>query len=340
MALCKRSNTWWIDISHNGQRIRISSGTTEKIKAQQLHDKLKAELWLKTKLGQSVDKNWKEGAIRWMKEQAHKKSIRDDVRHLEWLKPYLEKLTLSQITRDVIDHITTEKLKTGVKNSSVNRMLEILRALLRRAERDWGWLEKAPIVRMLHSANKRIRWITKEEAAQLLEKLPQHLRDICQFALATGLRKANILTLEWLQVDLSRNHALVHADQSKTAKPIAVPLNESAIQVLQRRLGTHPKYVFTYNKKPINECNTKVFRKALKDCKIVNFRWHDLRHTWASWHIQSGTSLQELQQLGGWSSFVMVLRYAHLSSEHLTNAARRIDDTILSQEAKEEKINN
>ena len=83
-----------------------------------------------------------------------------------------------------------------------------------------------------------------------------------------------------------------------------------------------------------------VFRKALKDCKIVNFRWHDLRHTWASWHIQSGTSLQELQQLGGWSSFVMVLRYAHLSSEHLTNAARRIDDTILSQEVKEEKISN
>lgn len=55
---------------------------------------------------------------------------------------------------------------------------------------------------------------------------------------------------------------------------------------------------------------------------IENFRWHDLRHTWASWHVQ--TSLQELQQLGGWSSFDMVLRYAHLSGDHLSNAANRI----------------
>lgn len=60
----------------------------------------------------------------------------------------------------------------------------------------------------------------------------------------------------------------------------------------------------------------------------TNFRWHDLRHTWASWHVQNGTSLQELQQLGGWSSYEMVLRYAHLSSDHLKEAASRVNVTI------------
>lgn len=69
---------------------------------------------------------------------------------------------------------------------------------------------------------------------------------------------------------------------------------------------------------------THAWMKALKRAGIDNFRWHDLRHTWASWHVQNGTSLQELQQLGGWSSFEMVLRYAHLSGDHLRTAANRI----------------
>jgi integrase len=68
----------------------------------------------------------------------------------------------------------------------------------------------------------------------------------------------------------------------------------------------------------------KSLPSGLKIVGIKSFRWHDLRHTWASWHVQSGTSLQELQMLGGWASFDMVLRYAHLSSEHLKNAAERI----------------
>ena len=79
-----------------------------------------------------------------------------------------------------------------------------------------------------------------------------------------------------------------------------------------------------YHSAPVTQCNTKAWRHALARAGIENSRWHDLRHTWASWHVQNGTSLQELQQLGGWSSFEMVLRYAHLSSDHLRDAAERI----------------
>ncbi|OGT39693.1 MAG: hypothetical protein A3F12_01635 [Gammaproteobacteria bacterium RIFCSPHIGHO2_12_FULL_38_14] len=86
-------------------------------------------------------------------------------------------------------------------------------------------------------------------------------------------------------------------------------------------------FVFTYHGMPVDQVNTKAWRKALKRAGITSFRWHDLRHTWASWHVQNGTSLQELQHLGAWSSFNMVLRYAHLSSQHLKNAAMRIPVT-------------
>ena len=61
------------------------------------------------------------------------------------------------------------------------------------------------------------------------------------------------------------------------------------------------------------------------------FRWHDLRHTWASWHVQNGTPLQELMELGSWASYEMVLRYAHLAADHLQGAACRIDATFLPQ---------
>lgn len=148
--------------------------------------------------------------------------------------------------------------------------------------------------------------------------------NVLMFTLATGLRQGNVKRLKWKDVDLQSEHAWVHADEAKTNKAIAVPLNEMAMQVLLRRQNLHPTYVFTYRNKPVDQVNTKAWRHALKRVGIKNFRWHDLRHTWASWHIQNGTSLQELQQLGGWSSFNMVLRYAHLSSEHLKKAASRV----------------
>ncbi|MDF1931681.1 tyrosine-type recombinase/integrase [Legionella pneumophila] len=82
--------------------------------------------------------------------------------------------------------------------------------------------------------------------------------------------------------------------------------------------------MFTYNGNPVSRCNNHAWLKALKRARIKDFRWHDLRHTWASWHVQNGTSLHELQQLGGWSEYDTVLRYAHLSSDHLQQAAERL----------------
>jgi integrase len=83
-----------------------------------------------------------------------------------------------------------------------------------------------------------------------------------------------------------------------------------------------------------------VWRKALKRAEIESFRWHDLRHTWASWHVQNGASLQELQQLGGWASFEMVLRYAHLSSDHLKVAAERVRVTNWLHSSTEDSLAN
>jgi integrase len=129
-------------------------------------------------------------------------------------------------------------------------------------------------------------------------------------------------------VDLAAGHAWVSADQSKNRKPIAVPLNATALEVLRRQLGKHPEQVFTRAGQPLGHANTLAWRKALKRAGISNFRWHDLRHTWASWHRQSGTPTHALQRLGGWRSSVMVERYAHLAPDHLAHAARRLDSLL------------
>ena len=145
-----------------------------------------------------------------------------------------------------------------------------------------------------------------------------------RFTLATGLREANVTGLEWSQIDLGRRTAWIHPDQAKARKAIAVPLNADAIAVLQRQRGSHDHSVFVYRDEPIRKANTKAWRSALKRAGIKDFRWHDLRHTWASWHIQAGTPLHVLQELGAWESSKMVRRYAHLNVEHLADHADKL----------------
>ena len=103
-----------------------------------------------------------------------------------------------------------------------------------------------------------------------------------------------------------------------------MPLNETALQVLRVQKGQHPVYVFTFRGQKVLQVSGAAWYRALERAGIEDFRWHDLRHTWASWHVQNGTPLHALQELGGWESSEMVRRYAHFSAEHLAPYADRL----------------
>jgi integrase len=109
--------------------------------------------------------------------------------------------------------------------------------------------------------------------------------------------------------------------KATTGTSTSSPLNDDALAVLRSQIGKHETHVFTYKGEPVGRANNHAWRKALVRAGIENFRWHDLRHTWASWHIQNGTPVNVLKELGGWADLTMVLRYAHLSSEHLSDYA-------------------
>ncbi|MAY03829.1 MAG: integrase [Gammaproteobacteria bacterium] len=324
--LFKRSNSkfWWCSFTApDGRRIQQSTKTVDKKQAQEFADNLKVRHWRIQKLGEKPRRTWKEAAVRWFKE-TNRKSTVNDKGHLQWLDNYLGKLYLDEINRDLIDRIKYDKLKTGVQPATVNRLLEVVRVILNTAVKEWEWIDHAPVVKLLRLPNRRIRWLTKEEANRLIEFLPDHLKVLVRFSLATGLRKSNATGLKWSQVDLQRRMAWIHGDQSKTGKPIGVPLNREAVVLLRSQIGKHPTHCFTYKGNPINQVNTKAWKKALAKAGIKDFRWHDLRHTWASWHVQGGTPIHVLQELGGWSEIKMVQRYAHLSTEHLSTYADRL----------------
>lgn len=331
MALYKRYNVWWINISHQGKRIQRSTGTSDKVAAQHFHDKFKEELWRVDRLDQKPTYIWMDAVLRWLEESAHKRSIDHDKKIFRWLDHHLRNKQLAVLTRDVIEGIAKRKEASGASPATVNRMLALIRSVLNKAEREWGWINKAPNIRMRSEEKGRIRWLTKAEVVRLLKELPEHLADMVVFTLATGLRHSNVVGLKWKDVNLARAHALIHPDESKSKKAIPVPLNDMALEVIKKQQGKHAVFVFTYRGKPVGNCNTRAWRSALNRAGIADFRWHDLRHTWASWHVQNGTSLHELQQLGGWSNYEMVLRYSHLSSDHLRSAAQRISVTNLLQ---------
>ncbi|EUJ09400.1 site-specific recombinase XerD [Methylophilaceae bacterium 11] len=331
MSLYKRKNSsyWWLKITIGGRTIQRSTGTEDKTKAQEYHDTLKAQLWQQDRLGVKPTHSWREGVVRWLIETSDKATHLEDKRKLAWMHQYLGDLTLNDINQDVIDKIRSAKLKEASK-ATTNRYLALIRSILIRARDEWEWIDKAPKIRLFKESNSRERSLTSDQLQALMQELPAHQRETVMFALATGLRQRNVLELEWSQVNLELRHAWIHAGQSKNRRPIAVPLNDTAMQVLQRQLGKHETRVFTYLGKPLKAANTKAWSNALKRAGITDFRWHDLRHTWATWQRQAGTPTHELQRLGGWRTGAMVERYAHLAPDHLATAAKRLDAKLMA----------
>ncbi len=218
-----------------------------------------------------------------------------------------------------------QKRKAIPRVETVNRFLTSFRALLNRACHEWEWIDRVPKIRSLKGSKSRIRWITREDANKLIAALPEHLAEMAEFSLQTGLRRANVTHLEWNQIDLKRKTAWVTGDKTKNKKALAIPLTDIALQLLEKWRDVHPRWVFTFRNEPVHQTSTKAWRSILSVVGITDFRWHDLRHTWASWHVQNGTPLHVLQELGGWSSLKMVQRYAHLSWEHLREWVQRMD---------------
>lgn len=242
---------------------------------------------------------------------------------------------------DVYECVPTHLIRDGekarrLKPATKNRYLASIRRIFTLSMQA-GWVDKVPVLINLTEPSVRVRWITKDQASRLVDALSaQWMRDVCEFALHTGARANEILTLEWASVDLSKSVAWVTNDRAKSGKARALPLNHEAVQLLRRRLPYHVKWVFTnsYGNRPV-QTDARVFKRACLEVGIEDFSFHDLRHTWASWHVQAGTPLFILREMGGWETLEMVRKYAHLNAEHLEKYSFHV--TFRSQQFSDNK---
>jgi integrase len=257
-------------------------------------------------------KTWKDAAERWQEETLHKRTAHEDTRKLLWVGQHLDRLPLTAINADVIRDVAKARKLEGSGPSTVNRYLALIRAVLRRAARVWGWLEKAPYVQTFREPSGRATWLDTDDARTLFVELPEHLRAPFVFSLSTGLRMSNVVRLQWKEVHDKRSFLLFDGDRMKAGDSFAPALSQPALEILRAQRGKHAVYVFTYKGRPMQRASTSAWYRAKRRAGLEHVRWHDLRHTWATWHVLAGTPLDVVQDLGGWKTHAMVRRYAHL----------------------------
>lgn len=208
MSLYRRGNIWWCEWEIGGQRIRETSGTTNHKAAQEFHDRRRAELWRETKLGDIQIATWGEAALAWATEHAqHKKSYETDRYRLIWLTKKLTGKPLTLITTDAMLALRKDLLKDK-SVATANRHLAVVSAVLHYAHAR-GTLPSVPKIPYLPEPKERFRWLKRDQAAALIKELPAHLAAMTRFALATGLRRANVTGLTWESLDTARRIAWI-----------------------------------------------------------------------------------------------------------------------------------
>lgn len=254
----------------------------------------------------------------------------------------------------------------GVRQpSTINKELSAIHHMFQKAV-EWEMLDINPFDRggsyLLKCDNQRLRYLSEEEIFRLLDVCPKHLGWIVECALNTGMRQGEILNLQWSQI----RGGFIYLDGSmtKNGKPRQIPINERMSEVFREILAHRQlksPYVFTYAKsedklvgtKPvrnpkkltpapqrINSIKTS-FRSAVKAAEIEDFRFHDLRHTFASHMIMRGASLKNVQEILGHETLDMTLRYAHLSQEHKQQAVQLLNGlTDVSKSTIRETLEN
>jgi len=268
-------------------------------------------------------------------------SIRKQTQQLLWWKAHIGHYILTDVTPALIaEHRDLIARGDGIRraNSTVNLYLAALSHALTIAVREWAWLDDSPMRKVSRPKNPRgrVRFLSDEERQRLLDACKvsrnTYLYTIVILALSTGARRGELLSLHWADVDLKR--AVLTFRETKNGETRSVPLTGYALDVLTthakvRRLDT--TLVFPNNTGTQPASIREAWEYAVKRAEIANFRFHDLRHTAASYLAMNGASLAEIAEVLGHKTLAMVKRYAHLSEAHTRNVVQRMNTAIFGQ---------
>lgn len=331
MGIYLKKGNWFIDYRVKGRRKREKVGPS-KVLAETVFKKRKIEIaenrYLDIRRERKV--RFEELAQMYLDLYAkpNKKSYRSDKNLVANLCKRFNGMYLYEITPVVIEKFKAERAKE-VSPATVNRALACLKCMFNRAV-EWSKLERNPAkkVKLFKENNKRLRYLEKEEIVNLLSKCKGYLKPIVIVALNTGMRRGEILNLKWHDIDF--RHNVIFLLDTKNGEKREVPINEQ-VKTALIRVRKHPNSPYVFCNKDGNPYRDikKSFLNALRKSGINGFRFHDLRHTFASHLVMSGVDLNTVRELMGHKSLQMTLRYSHLSPDHKKRAVdvlgRRMD---------------
>lgn len=266
--------------------------------------------------------------------------------HLNWWKQRHGHLLLSELTSAVIvesrNHLlsSTTRRHSRMSPSTVVRYMAALSVALNVAMREWEWLDDSPMrkVSKPRQPRGRERWLTDDERGKLLaacqESSSRYLYPVVVLALSTCMRAGEIMNLRWPQIDLVRGQILL--TETKNGSSRAVPLAGHALVQMEalgkvRRIGTNLVFPGGDPEKPVDL--KKPWTTAVRKAKLADFRFHDLRHSAASYLAMNGASTIEIAAILGHKTLAMVKRYSHLANSHVSTVVAAMNDKIFGVSA-------
>jgi len=226
--------------------------------------------------------------------------------------------------------------------ATVSREITCLKHIFNKA-REWGKIEGNPIasVKLFNIRDRRVRYLEKEEIARLVHACPEYMKPIVIVALNTGMRKSEIFNLKWNDIDF-RNH-FIYVLETKNNEARKIPMNDITFRALLKvRKNAKSPHVFLQGKRGALQGYPGWVQECVKESRGKNFRFHDLRYTFASHLVMAGVDLRTVQELLGHKTFEMTLRYARLSPDHKRRAvdilSRRMDTIWTPRRKIKEKV--
>lgn len=368
-GLYKRGEIWWLRYAGHDGRIRFESSGSSSFKdaqaklIQRKKDVLDGKEPMPTaKMGKQT---FRELSVHYLKLCERQRSYPSKVKFMRQLVTHFGNLPLKSFTTMLVEEWQSKKLKS-CKPATVNRHLEVLKHSLKKAH-EWDMVDEEAVkrvtrVKLVPENNRRLRYLSIEESKALVEACADHLRPIVITALNTGMRKEEILSLEWEKhVDLK--HGFILLDATKNGERREIPINgvvRETLQGLVRHLGS--PYVFTDGEGRRFKEVQRSFRTACKEavvercsgCQyerleteakipgkcpqcgeevrqhkgIEDFTFHDLRHTFASQLVMAGVDITTVKELLGHKTLAMTLRYAHLAPSHKVSAVEVLEKAM------------
>lgn len=291
----KRGGVFWFSI--NG--VRQSSGTSNRKEAERLEAKLRQESW--QRVSGFYVKSWDEACLEWLKSHKHLVSYPKNVIHAKWWTKHLRGLKVTAITKELVHTIIRRErpitLPRSKANNTANDYVNFVAKVIRNAD--------APVPRFTTypTLGPSKRWLRREEWDALVSVMDDDLRQVCTFALVTGLREANVIGLRWDWIH--GDAAYLPREVTKTAEDYGIPLSTMSQAIIAERRDSkvrHKDLVFTDNGKPWYKVRLlRRLYRAVDAAELEPMVFHTFRHTFASWLAQKGVADSVRERLGCWS---------------------------------------